>query len=86
MEALFEAFPFAFGVLLGLTCDRLGGIRKRLPLWAGASVPLGAFATLATGEWRESVLYFAFDIALVAGVSAATGLALSYARKRKARR
>ena len=85
MEVLIEIFPFAFGVLLGLTCDRLGGLRQRLPLWAGASVLLGAFATLASGEWRDSVLYFLFDIALVAVVSAGSALGIAYLRRRLAR-
>ncbi|MDM0053804.1 hypothetical protein [Variovorax sp. J22R115] len=69
MEILVESFPFVFGVLLGLTCERLGGLRKRLPLWGGGCVALGAFATFCTGEYRESLLYFAFDIGLVAAVS-----------------
>lgn len=69
MEILVESFPFVFGILLGLTCQRLGGVRKRLPWWGGGCVALGAFATFCTGEYRVSLLYFAFDIGLVAAVS-----------------
>lgn len=83
MGELVEVFPFAFGVLLGLTWRRFGGPRaKRVP-WGIACIALGAFATLATGEWRESPLYFAFDIGLVAIVSVATTLAMAYWSSRR---
>ena len=78
MNALIEMFPFVFGVLLGLTCARVGGPRKRIVPWAIASLALGAFATLASGEWRESIVYFLFDIALVAIVSMATTFVLRH--------
>lgn len=84
MEFLVESFPFVFGVLLGISCERLGGVRRRWPLAAGGSVALGAFATLATGEWRESLAYFGFDIALVGAVCAATGWLLMRRRERGA--
>ena len=68
MELLTEAFPFIFGVLLGLTCARLTGAR-RTGVWVGGSIALGAFATIASGEYSVSPLYFLFDIALVAAVA-----------------
>jgi hypothetical protein len=86
METLIEIFPFAFGVLLGLTCEKLGGLRTHIPLWVGASIPLGAFATFVSGEWRESVLFFAADIALVAGTALATSLAWRALRQVRSRR
>ena len=82
MEILIEAFPFAFGVLLGLTCSRAGGVRKHLSAWAVASVGLGSLATVTSGEWRESLLYFLFDIGLVAGMSIATIAVLEFLRRR----
>jgi len=82
---LVEVFPFAFGVLLGLTWSRFGGPRSRFLPWGLAAVALGAFATFASGEWRESVLYFLFDIALVAVVSAATAFAVEYWSRRRQR-
>ena len=69
MEILTEAFPFVFGVLLGVTLGRISGWRRRLAPWALASIALGSFATLASGEWRLGPLYFAFDIGLVMAVS-----------------
>ncbi len=80
-----EIFPFAFGVLHGLTWARLGGSRARRAPWGIACIILGAFATLASGEWRESPLYFLFDIGLVALVSVATTLALAYWQRRHGR-
>ena len=82
MEFLIETFPFAFGVLLALSCESLGGLRQRWPLASAGSVALGAFATLASGEWRESLTYFAFDIALVAVTCAATSWLLQKRRDR----
>jgi hypothetical protein len=71
MEFLVETFPFAFGVLLAFSCAHLGGLRRQWRLAAAGSVALGAFATFSSGEWRLSLAYFAFDIALVAGSCAA---------------
>lgn len=82
MSELFEMFPFAFGVLLGLTWSRLGGPQRRRVAWALSCIGLGAFATFASGEWRESVLYFLFDIGLVALVSVAVTLGVAYWRRR----
>ncbi len=67
MEIIVEAFPFMFGVLLGLTCARNG--RRRMGLWTLGSLALGALATLSTGEYRVSPLYFLLDIAIVGVVS-----------------
>ena len=86
MEELFEAFPFIFGVLLGLTWLRMGGPRARRVLWAIAAIGLGSLATFASGEWRASYLYFAFDIALVAVVSIATVVGIGYLRRRQSSR
>jgi hypothetical protein len=83
MEFIVEIFPFVFGALLGLSCDRLGGLRQRWHLATGGSLALGAFATLASGEWRESLAYFAFDIALVGAVCAGTGWLLMHLRARR---
>ena len=77
MEILFETFPFVFGILLGVACALLGGLRRRWPLWLVGSVALGLFATLASGEYRASWLYLLYDVALVAGVCAATTTALA---------
>jgi hypothetical protein len=83
MEILIEIFPFAFGVLLGLTWARFGGPGAwRIP-WCVASIALGAFATFASGEWRVSPLYFLFDIGLVAVVSAGTLFALKYWQRQR---
>jgi hypothetical protein len=86
MEFLVETFPFTFGVLLAFTCERLGGLRQHWRLAAGGSVALGAFATLASGEWRVSLAYFAFDIALVAATCAAANWLLVKRRDRLARK
>ena len=86
MEAIVEAFPFVFGVLLGLTWSRIGGPDARRVPWAIAAIALGAFATFVSGEWRESFVYFLFDIALVVVVSIATVVALAYLRRRKSSR
>jgi hypothetical protein len=85
MIELFEMFPFAFGVLLGLTWLRLGGPRRRRVAWALSCIGLGAFATFASGEWRESALYFLFDIGVVALVSVAVALGATYWRRRRRR-
>ena len=83
MEEFIEIFPFAFGVLLGLTWARFGGPSGwRIP-WGIASIALGAFATFASGEWRVSPLYFLFDIGLVAVVSVGTLLALRHWQRRR---
>lgn len=82
MELLVETFPFAFGVLLGVTCHRLGGVAGRWVLVAFGSMALGSFATFASGEWRGSLLYFAFDIALVAGVCVGSAWLLSLRKPR----
>ena len=82
MEILVEIFPFAFGVLLGLTWARFGGPRSWQIPWAIATVVVGAFATFASGEWRTSPLYFLFDIALVAFVSFCTLFAFRYWQQR----
>jgi hypothetical protein len=82
VSELFEMFPFAFGVLLGLTWSRWGGPKRRRLAWALSCISLGAFATFASGEWRESVLYFLFDISLVGLVSAAVALGVAYWRSR----
>lgn len=86
MEIIVEAFPFVFGVLLGLTWLRFGGPAARRMPWALAAIGLGAFATLASGEWKESVVYFLFDIGLVAIVSIATVVAVRYLQKRRSLR
>ena len=83
MEFLIEAFPFTFGILLGLTIDRLGGLPARRTAWIGACTALGAFSTLASGEWRVSPLFVLLDIGIVAGVSLAV---LWLQRRRAARR
>lgn len=85
MSELIEVFPFAFGVLLGLTWRRFGGPRSRRLPWAIACAALGAFATFASGEWRVSPVYFLFDIGLVAAVSAATAIAAAYWTRRRER-
>lgn len=82
MRELFEIFPFAFGVLLGLTWTRLGGPRSRRLGWALSCIGLGAFATFASGEWRESLLYLLFDIGLVAMMSIAVALGVAYWQSR----
>ena len=78
MEVLIEVFPFAFGVLLGLTWARFGGPAAGRIQWGVACVALGATATFASGEWRVSPLYFLFDIGLVAVISVATIFALQF--------
>ena len=83
MEILIEIFPFAFGVLLGVTWARFGGPSSRRVPWAVASVALGAFATLASGEWRVSPAYALFDIGLVAIVSLGTVIALKHWHRRR---
>jgi hypothetical protein len=83
METLIEVFPFAFGVLLGLTWARFGGPNAWRGQWVAAGVALGAFATFASGEWQVSQLYFLFDIALVLVVSAGTLFALKYWQRRR---
>ena len=85
MSELIEIFPFAFGVLLGLTWPRFGGPRAWRVPWAVACIALGAFATFASGEWRESPIYFAFDIGVVTAVSIATMLAMAYRQSRRGR-
>ena len=85
MDLLIETFPFTFGVLIGLTWHRFGGPGRGRIGWLIASVALGSFATLASGEWRESPLYFLVDFALVAVVSAATAYGLATLRRRKSR-
>jgi 4-amino-4-deoxy-L-arabinose transferase-like glycosyltransferase len=85
MEVLVEAFPFAFGVLLGVTWLRFERARRPSWPWAIACLALGAFATVASGEWRESPLYFLFDIGLVAAVFVATVLALKHWRRMRER-
>lgn len=86
MEQLFEAFPFIFGVLLGLTWLKMGGPQSRRVLWAVAAIALGSLVTFASGEWKQSYLFFAFDIALVAVVSVATVVAIGYFRRRQSPR
>jgi hypothetical protein len=86
VENLIEIFPFVFGVLLGLTASRLGDGRMPRLAWAAAAVVLGAFATFASGEWRVSPVYFAFDIGLVAVMSLATSFAAGYWRRLRAKR
>jgi hypothetical protein len=78
MEILTEAFPVLFGVLLGMTLGRFRrSLESKLMAWALGSVALGGFATLASGEWHVSPLYFVFDIGLVMAVSLASA-ALPY--------
>jgi hypothetical protein len=78
MEILTEAFPVLFGVLLGMTLGRIRRpLESKLMPWALGSVALGGFATLASGEWHVSPVYFVFDIALVMAVSLASA-ALPY--------
>ena len=86
MKIIVESFPFVFGILLGLTWTRMGGPAARRVPWAIAAIALGAFATLASGEWKESALYFLFDIGLVAVVSIATLVAIRYLQNRRAPR
>jgi hypothetical protein len=81
MEIFVESFPFVFGVLLGLTAYRMGGIKRHKGLWAAVCVVLGALATLSTGEYRESLLYFVFDMGLVAMVSVGTAALLELRRR-----
>ena len=83
MAELLEAFPFIFGVLLGLTWLKMGGPQARRVPWAVAAIALGALATFASGEWQQSVLFFVFDIALVAIVSIATVVGVQYLRRHK---
>ena len=83
MAELFEAFPFIFGVLLGLTWLKMGGAQARRVPWAVAAIALGSLATFASGEWQQSVLFFAFDIAVVALVSIATVVGVQYYRRHK---
>jgi hypothetical protein len=85
MRELIEIFPFAFGVLLGLTWQRFGGPRVWRVRWGAACIVLGASATFASGEWRESPLYFLFDIGLVAFMSIATALAITSWQHRRGR-
>lgn len=84
MDVLVESFPFVFGVLLGLTIHRLGGVRARWPVWALASVALGSFATFCSGEYLVSPVYFLLDSALVGGVCAATAAFLQWRAQRSA--
>lgn len=83
MDTLIEAFPFVFGLLLGATCTRFGGLRSHLPAWALGCVALGSLATVTSGEWRVSVLYLFFDIGLVTVVSVATVAALTTLSRRR---
>jgi hypothetical protein len=85
MSQLIEICPFAFGVLLGLTWESPRGSFLRQVRWGAACVALGAIATLASGEWRTSPVYFLFDIGLVAFASVATALVLAYWRKHSGR-
>jgi hypothetical protein len=82
MEEIFEAFPFIFGILLGLTWMRLGGPKAHRITWAIAAIGLGSLATFASGEWKLSPLYFLFDVALVAVVSVATLVGVQYLQRR----
>ena len=82
MEELFEAFPFIYGILLGLTWLKMGGPQTRRVPWAVSAIALGSLATFASGEYKVSVLYFAFDIALVAIVSIATVVGAQYLQRR----
>jgi hypothetical protein len=73
MEILTEAFPVLFGVLLGMTLGRIRrSLESKLVQWALGSLALGGFATLASGEWRITPLYFVLDIGLVMAVSLAS--------------
>ena len=81
----FEAAPFYTDDMLA-EIERLGGIRKRLPWWGIGCVALGAFVTFCTGEYRASLLYFAFDIGLVAAVSLGTVAVLDLRRRGLSRR
>ncbi len=85
MEFLVESFPVVFGLLLGVTLERVGGLRPHTIAWGAGSAALGAFATLCSGEYRESLLYFAVDIGLVAAVSAGTAVLLGMRRYRPRR-
>jgi hypothetical protein len=66
-----ELFPFACGLLLGVT---LGFVRPaiRLPLGAGLAIVLGVLATVISGEFELSWGYLVFDIPLV-GLAAFLG-------------
>lgn len=86
MSELIEVFPFAFGVLLGLTWSRFGGPRRWRLRWGAVCVALGAVATFASGEWRLSPVYFLFDIGFVAAISIGTTFALERWQLRRARR
>ena len=83
MGEFVELFPFAFGVLLGFTWRRLDGSRARRLTWSVVCISLGAFVTFWTGEWRESALYFLFDIGLIAVVSVATTFAIGFWQGRR---
>ena len=65
-------------------CASAARVRGGVP-WGVACIALGAFATFASGEWRESPLYFLFDIGLVTLVSAATTLAMAYWQRKRER-
>jgi hypothetical protein len=85
MEWLIEMFPVTFGVLLGLTVQRLLPPGRQAVVGLPAALGLGAFATLASGEWRESPWFFLVDMGTVAGVAAATVWALRWWSLRRAR-
>jgi hypothetical protein len=77
-----ELFPFAGGLLLGVC---LGALRPSLRplLGAAAAVAIGALATIASGEFRLSWAYLAYDIPLVASCAWLGLMASSHARSRR---
>ena len=81
METIIEAFPFVFGLLLGATCLRFSG-RVKIGIWLIGSLALGALATVASGEYKISPLYFLFDIGLVGIASRLTIAFLEWRRRR----
>lgn len=85
MEWLIEIFPVSFGVLLGLTLRWRIAERMTWRVGLPASLGLGAFATMASGEWRESSWFFLVDMVTVAGVAAITVWGLRWWSLRRAR-
>jgi hypothetical protein len=66
-----EFVPVIAGIVLGLVL-RFVPARQRLPIGLGISLVLGCLATFASGEFRESGIYYLIDtlqVAFCAGVA-----------------
>lgn len=76
-----ELFPIVSGLLLGAALPLIRP-RVRLEFGVGASVVLGALATVISGEYRIGWEFLLIDIPLVA-LSSVTGCATARAMRRR---